>query len=189
MPYMDKPKMTALELTQTREFSVLSVRQGIWVLSYVQHFLDTGICDPMPPTKMAYKCKSDETARSFGYQVQANPKIRLVLHRFFGDNSQHAIAKTDRERLIATIRKQLRAAEPGSIAASRFVAQLERLLLGESDQPERAKDSQIEIDSTSAPNSRIPEGATPLADENGVVRGYKTADSQYVRLCDVEVSK
>jgi hypothetical protein len=130
MPVKTEPGMNAYDLAQTIEFSHLSARQAVWALTYVQNFLDTGTCDSFLATKAAYKCASDETSRIFGYQVQANPKIRLVLNRFFGDSPEQAVLKTERERLITIVRKQLKAAVPGSIAAEKFSAQLERLQLG-----------------------------------------------------------
>ncbi len=88
-----KQHMTAHELSQTIEFGHLSPKMATWVLSYVQNFLDKGTFDPLTSTKAAYQCATEESARTFGYQLMAHPKILLTLNRFFGDSPEQAFLK------------------------------------------------------------------------------------------------
>ena len=86
-------RMNAYELSQTVEFGHLSPKMATWVRTYVQSFLETGSFDPLAATKAAYTCHSDESARTFGYQLMAHPKIILALNRFFGATPEESFLK------------------------------------------------------------------------------------------------
>jgi hypothetical protein len=89
---------------------------------FVTEFVATG--SALLATKAGYHAKSDANARVLSYELAKNPTIVAALDVAAGK------VKTDREILIEEVRRQLRAAERGSVAASKFSAQLERLLLG-----------------------------------------------------------
>jgi hypothetical protein len=84
------PRMSLAELSQTVEFGHLSPKMAVWVRTYVQSFLDTGTFDPLVATQAAYECTTEASARTFGYQLLAHPKIILVLNRFFGTSQERA---------------------------------------------------------------------------------------------------
>jgi hypothetical protein len=81
------------ELAATIEFAHLSPKMANWVRAYVKNYIDSGKLDPTTATKAAYDCRSDETARTFGYQLIGNPKIILALNRFFGNSPEQAFLK------------------------------------------------------------------------------------------------
>ena len=87
-------RLTLAELQDTMEYRHLSPKMGSWLSAYVQKFLDTGTFDPLCATQAAYKCNTPETARTFGYQLLANPKIILALNRFFGTTPEQAFLKS-----------------------------------------------------------------------------------------------
>jgi hypothetical protein len=89
-----------------------------------------------------------------------------------------------RGKLLRKVRQNLREAEPGSIAAQRLLAQEERLVLGgkpeADDEPQAASKP-----ATPEAERRVPPGATPLVDKQGVLRGYRTPTGEYVGLAAV----
>jgi len=89
---------------------------------FVTQFLATG--SALSATRAGYHAKSETNARVLSYELAKNPSIVAALDVAAGK------VKTERESLIETVRAQLKAAEKGSIAASKFTAQLERLKLG-----------------------------------------------------------
>jgi hypothetical protein len=114
-----KPQMTVYDLTRTVEFGRLAPKMGHWVIVYVQTFLDTGDFDSLAATKAAYDCGTAENARTFGYQMLANPKVKKALDKFFGND---AVANRSREDVLAEAWRAVQAAEPGSIAHTRSIS-------------------------------------------------------------------
>jgi hypothetical protein len=55
------------------------------------------------------------------------------------------------------------------------------------DEPDASVVAENKTPQTVALDSRVPAGATALADDQGVIRGYRAADGNYVQLADVEV--
>jgi hypothetical protein len=92
MPVQSKvtPCMNAYDLSRTSAFHRLSPKQAVWVLTYVQGYLDTGIFDPLAATKASYDCANEESARTFGYQLISHPKILIAMNRFFGDSPEQS---------------------------------------------------------------------------------------------------
>jgi hypothetical protein len=88
-----EPSLNLYELSGTVEFNHLSQKQGLWVLQYVQGFLDSGTFNSLKATQAVYECKNEETARILGYQLKANSKINAVLNRFFGDSPEQSFLK------------------------------------------------------------------------------------------------
>jgi hypothetical protein len=108
-------------LESSAEWKNLTDSQRVWVTQ----FLATG--SALAATKAGYKSKSEANARVLSYELAKNPSIVAALDVAAGKVSP---VKTERDVLIATVRRQLKAAEKGSIAASKFTTQLERLQLG-----------------------------------------------------------
>src|SRR5580692_4129934 len=86
-------RLSAHALALTPEFSHLSSKMGAFVLAYVQALIDTGAADPLAAVKASYDCGSDESARTLGYELLANPKVILTLNRFFGVSPDEAFLK------------------------------------------------------------------------------------------------
>jgi hypothetical protein len=103
-------------LEQSPQWKNLTDSQRLWVTQ----FLATG--NALSATKAAYKAKP-ANARVLSYELAKNPSILAALDVAAGN------IKSEREILIETVRAQLKAAEKGSVAASKFSAQLERLVL------------------------------------------------------------
>jgi hypothetical protein len=105
-------------LESSPEWAALTDSQRVWVTQ----FLATG--SALLATQAGYKAKSEASNRVLSYELAKNKTIGAALDVANGK------VKTDRERLIDDVRAHLKAAEKGSVAASKFAAQLERLVLG-----------------------------------------------------------
>jgi hypothetical protein len=118
-------------LESSLEWFALTDSQRIWVIQ----FLATG--STLSATKVGYKASSDANSRVLSYEIAKNKTIVAALDVAAGK------VKTEREILIQEVTQQLKSAERGSIAASKFTAQLERLQLGvKPDADEPIEDSQ-----------------------------------------------
>jgi hypothetical protein len=180
-----KPQpLTLAALQASPEYIACSPKMQVWLTTLITNgFQYTDATVAAYPT-----CKSRETARVFSHAIRHWPKIQAALNLYLN--------KSEREILLDKVRNAIRNAEAGSIAEQRLLAQEERLLFGgtpdaeDDNEPttENPKPQTIDCGVTAAPaTSRVPVGATPLVDAEGVVRGYRTADGQYVQLADVEV--
>jgi hypothetical protein len=181
----DGQRMSVAELSRTLEFARLTMKQAAWVRHYVQNYLDTGIFDPTAATEAAYSVSSKENARTFSYQILANPKVALVLNRFRGVPTKlEQIAN-----LLVTIDRS-KDSPCARYDAQRLLAQLTGLLAPspESSKPKADKTQPAPVASEPDSKSRVPDGATPLKDSDGIIKGYKTPNGSYVQLSDVEVS-
>jgi len=76
-------RLTLAQIKDTQEYSVLTGKQQLFVETYVQSGLDTGVYDPIMATLTAYKCKSREVARIMSYSLIANIRIVAILNRHF----------------------------------------------------------------------------------------------------------
>jgi hypothetical protein len=166
-----KPGITLDELKRTEEFRRLRPKMANWVIVYIQGHITTGFFDHRAATKAAYVCANDESARVFGHRLKQNPKVRAVVALY--------LRKSPRELLLEEVQQHLAACDPGSVAGQRLLAQKERLLFGTDPATfEEADETQP------SPDVRVPAGATPLADDVGVIRGYRLPSGDYVRLVD-----
>jgi hypothetical protein len=87
-------RMSLSDLSRTPEFNQLSLKMEKFVAIYLQSLISTGTADVLAAVKGArYNCKSDQNARILGFQLLANPKIVLVLNRFFGVTPTEAFRK------------------------------------------------------------------------------------------------
>jgi hypothetical protein len=195
-----KQRLSLYELVQTPAFEHLSLKQGVFILTYLQGYLDTGVFDPVAATQASYDCASKESARIFSFQLMANPKIQLAINSFFSATPEEARVKTELDTQIASVRETVRQAPPYARAdAQRLLAELTGLVApskfktksadSQADEPEDSPTAEASKISESDSTSRVPAGATALADSRGVVKGYKTADGRYIQLADVEVTR
>jgi len=119
-------------LANSPQWAALTDSQKIWVIQ----FLATG--NALSATRSAYKTKSEANNRVLSYELRKNPTIVAALDAATGKvtpvKSERLrlieIEQRQRKKLIGTVEKQLKAAKEGSIAASKFSDQLERLKLG-----------------------------------------------------------
>jgi hypothetical protein len=85
-----QPLTNLADVSKTPEFGHLSQKQAAWILKYIKGWLDTGSFDATASTLASYDCKTVESARTFSYQLLTNPKIILVLNRFFGNTPEQS---------------------------------------------------------------------------------------------------
>ena len=89
--------MILTELMETEEYRALTQKQQLFVSTYCEGGLSTGVYDPVHATTVAYACKSPETARIMSYSVLANIRIIAVLNRHFKRDPIHEfVALLDR---------------------------------------------------------------------------------------------
>jgi hypothetical protein len=186
------------ELEARAEWQILTPKQQAFLRAYVQSGVTTGTYDALAAVRTAYPTV-DKNAKIFSSEILANPKIDRILCLHFGWTEHDKQAKANAQhrksikQLLRAIRFQLKHAEPGSIAAQRLTSQWRSALLGLTPDdaepaPENSKPQVIDAGTCAAPStSRVPVGATPLVDAAGIVRGYKTADGEYVQSAVVEV--
>jgi len=137
---------TWARLESSPQWAALTDSQRVWVTQ----FLATG--SALLATKAGYRAKSEQNSRVLSYELAKNKTIVAALEVAAGK------VKTEREILIETVREQLRASEKGSIAASKFTAQLERLQLGvkpEAEDDPEAEVSQPNADASPTPRSKV----------------------------------
>jgi hypothetical protein len=132
----------------------------------------------------AYKVKSKENARVLSYAVFGSPTVIACLAAYFQDDP---LASFTRACYAAYRRKKLTGAQVQALA---LIAKINgwgsaalptEMLHGRDAEPE---ESQAPVEPI--PTTRVPAGATPLVDDQGIVRGYKTEAGDYVQLADVE---
>lgn len=76
--------MPLCELEKTQEYSRLTLKQKLFVATYIQRGLQDGIYDAIKAIRTSYECKNDEIARVMSYRLMANIHIIEVLNRHFG---------------------------------------------------------------------------------------------------------
>ena len=128
MPTVPTIDLTAL--TTSMPWKRLTLAQKVFVKAYI---LNDG--NALDAARKAYPEASAVSIRSMGWEVRHNPKVVAALDWWTG--------KDDRARLIELVKKQIESAEAGSVAASRLLAQLERLTVGASiGRPPEPKDGE-----------------------------------------------
>jgi hypothetical protein len=97
-------------------FRRMTLQQQSWLVEYLR----TGSFHSA--TKLAYPEANDNSQRVMPYQILKAQAVRECLDWYrFRD------AESSRQALIDIVRKQLEAAEPGSVSAQRLCAQLQSL--------------------------------------------------------------
>jgi hypothetical protein len=115
---LENPEVQS-RLESSAAWKNLTKSQQLWVLDFIVNG------NALAATKAAYpKAKSDNNVRTLSYEVRKNKSILAAL------DAAEGRVRTERELFTEEVRAQLRASPKGSIAASKFSAQLERLVLG-----------------------------------------------------------
>lgn len=117
--------MTIEQLSKTPEFRKLSPKQGLFLKTYIQSFLDLGEFDPKLATRSAYDTSQTEHARIFSYQLLKQKKVQAALRvwRNFG--------KSKRQIAIDDLETELNATPVGSAARRKLLALRAELLTPE----------------------------------------------------------
>ena len=181
-------RMSLYDLTQTAEFGHLSPKMAVWIMNYVQHFIDTGTFDPLAATMAAYSVKNEENGRILGYQLLGNLKIITVLNRFFGRTPEQSFLKQV-ERAIH--KRKLTVAQ---VTALRFYAELNGWSSG-INWPDSSKTKIAdalggsEPSTDSQPNAeasphQVPADALEVFTDpvSGVTIGFRAANGEAVKL-------
>ena len=170
-----------MDVAASERYRALTDRQKTFVTEY----LASG--DAVKSVREAYRCKSVQTARVMTYQLLQHPRVADCIAELKGKN--------ERDIQIEGLRRDLWKCRPGGYERARFLSmylQLTGLLKPPTEtelrpaspaKKSRAKNSKVVPADSFA---RVPEGATPYADKDGVVRGYRTVDNKWVQLADVE---
>jgi Terminase small subunit len=169
-----------MDVATSERYRALTDRQKVFVTAY----LASG--NAVKAVREAYRCKSDQTARVMTYQLLQHPRVADCIAELKG--------KTERDIQIEGLRRDLWKCRPGGYERARFLSmylQLTGLLKPPTEaelRPDRQAKSRAKASKITPANplDRVPADATPLADKNGIVRGYKTADGKFVQLADVE---
>jgi hypothetical protein len=166
-------------LEKSPQWAALTPSQKIWIVVR----LATG--SALDATLAGYKAKSEANARVLSYELAKNPSIVAALNVAMGKTPAPATVKNERARLVREVRKQLRAAEEGSVAASRLSAQLERLILPAQEitsYPVPSTDSQLNAKASSP--SQVPADALEVFSDpvSGVAIGFRAANGEVVKL-------
>jgi hypothetical protein len=177
---LTSPK-TADELLEDKAALVLSdqwrdcTKQQMIFLTEYLFGADPG--NTLAATTVAYPEASKESQKCMQYQVIRAQAVVAVLEFWKW--------RDERGCLLEIAKVQLKAAEPGSNAAQGFAAQIERLTVG----IKSGRRTAAEPTPPAEAEPQIPKGSTALRDADGILKGYKTADDEYVQLPSiVEVS-
>jgi hypothetical protein len=131
---MAPPTPDLITLTNSMPWKRLTLAQKIFVKAYI---LNDG--NAVDACRKAYPEAKASSIRSMGWEVRHSKNVVACLDWWAG--------RDDRARMIEIITKQLEAAEIGGVAASKFAAQLERLLLGAPEAGRRPGEPKEESDS------------------------------------------
>jgi hypothetical protein len=129
---LKRPDFDWAEMDASLAFLALTPQQRVWVA----HYLETGSI--FEATEFAYPNATPKNANVMSYEIAKSPRVVAALAVASGkpvtvESEREQLAKTElkqRKKLIATVQKQLAAAEEGSVAATKLTTQLERLQLG-----------------------------------------------------------
>lgn len=149
------------------EFRACTDKQQRWLLAVIE---TDG--DYTAATLAAYGSKNARQAQIFSYAVRDVARVKAALDIYLG--------KMPLDVLLDDVNRNLRRAEKGSVAASRLLAQKERLLglapVRDDDEPEAPE-------APAPADPRIPDDALKVwVDRNNVVIGFRDANGQDVRL-------
>jgi hypothetical protein len=181
-----KERLSFEQLKQEPCFTNLTPKQRLMIETFIASNGDRVLA-----VKTAYNAKTLDIARVMAYELFENPKIIACLAIYFQDdpldvfkrdvqrawrNKRLSIAQVQAMKLYCDVNGWGSGSlpnlhGPGSAEPARSAKQ------------SRAKNSKV---TPADPLARVPEGATPLADKNGIVRGYKTADGNFVQLANAE---
>jgi hypothetical protein len=119
---MARKFMSLDALSRTPEFKALTIRQALWVQTYVCSIRDLGIPDAAFATQSAFG-NHGENARTMSYQLLRNPKVKVAIRIWLN------FGKSERQIALADLRADIAASRPGSLARARM-RQIETKLIG-----------------------------------------------------------
>jgi hypothetical protein len=172
-----QPSTPLDRLILSEQWTRLTQPQRRWVTEFIAS------ADPVKATRLAYRCKSEESARVYSYEIRRHPAVRAAVAVFNG--------KSQRDLLIEDLRENIRKSKPGSIARTKSLALLARLTLGvdvemdgrlASHAGESAEAPAEAHASTPDTDRKVPAGALAWINKDGVVIGYRDADGKDVQL-------
>jgi hypothetical protein len=130
-----KGALTWAEFECRLEYLRCRPQQRAWIWAY----LETG--NPTTATAQTYHCKNQASVVSLSLNVRQSSTIKAALACWFG---------TSVGMLLEETQAHLRLAVPGSVAASRLLAQKERLIVGEkppkNTEPDAAESPLVQVD-------------------------------------------
>jgi len=159
-------RLTPNQLSETVEFRQLTPKQQLWLATYTQRFIDTGVFDPVAASVTAYDCGSAEVARVTGYKTLANAKVTLALNRFFGDSPETSFLKLVERALYS------HKISPSRIAALKLYSDLKGWTAGALASP---------VQEAETPEPVVPVGCRPIL-KDGVTVAYLKPDDTRVNL-------
>jgi hypothetical protein len=122
-------KQTLNALSRTPEFRRLSVRQQLWLQTFIQSEIDLGAADQFLATKVAFEADG-ENSRTMSYQILRNRKVRAALGVW------RKLGMSQQEILLSEVRADIAASKAGSPARAKLRA-IELQLIGA--KPKRRK--------------------------------------------------
>ena len=99
-------QMSIAELEQTPEWNACTVKQQMWIRSFL-----ASNCDPLLATKTAYDSGKDLYAQMLSHQVRSNVHVRAVLNLWFG--------RSERDAFMDRLQRQI---ERGDISVAQWNA-------------------------------------------------------------------
>lgn len=88
-----RKKLTLDEVQQTQEYAILTPKQQLFVASYIQGGMQTGIYDPVSAVQLSYHCENPESARVMSYAMMNNIRIIEALNRHFNSEPIESFLK------------------------------------------------------------------------------------------------
>lgn len=153
------------EWRASKEYLQCSPKQRLWLDTLISNGFDyTGA------TVAAFECKSVKNAQIFSYSVRRSRVVKSALNLY--------LRKTELDCDLEESFRQFHRAEPGSIAAQRFWAQILRLKYGMKPETEHGP-VQPKADDSLIPADRL---EVWIDKTTGFAIGYRAADGQTVKL-------
>jgi hypothetical protein len=173
-----KERLTFEQLRAEPVFRDLTPRQ--------QKMIETFIAsngDRLQAVQSAYNAKSAEVARVMAYEFFASHKVVACLTAYFQDDPLE-VFKRDLRRAMTS--KKLTVAQVQAMKIYCDVHGWGSKSLPDLHGRDAKPDEDAAVSETPRPDRdvRVPAGATPLADDAGVIRGYRLPSGDYVRLVD-----
>jgi hypothetical protein len=111
-------RVSLIKIQNTPEYGRLTGKQKLWVSTYIAGGEKDGNYDPVYATKVAYECKSKETARVMSYSLVQNIRIAEILNMHFNKSPNEEFLR-DLDRAVKN--KHL---TPSQLGALRIKAEL-----------------------------------------------------------------
>jgi hypothetical protein len=165
--------MTLSDLQASKEYLACSAKMRVFLTTLIENGFDYPAA-----TAAGFNCKNP---RVFSYAVRNWAKVRAALNLYLGHSEQ--------DIFLDELQQTIRRAPKGSDRHVRALALYARMRFGVDTSG--SDDSTGPVAATSKSETprpgrdvRVPAGATPLADDVGVIRGYRLPSGDYVRLVD-----